>query len=324
MHERDERLQVERERGARGGEKTRRGKARHEEEEQEPVEAEGDETREGVDGAEEKERLALDHEDDTILLRLMQRMWGPLTKGRERLSYEHILVDEAQDLSPVELAVVLDTATEARSVTLAGDIAQRLMMDNGFTNWNDVLGRLGMSHVQIEPLRITYRSTAEIIDFARDVLGPLRNEEENTATRHGAPVELFELGSAGEAVAFLGEALRDLMAHEPRASIAVIARYPEHADLYYEGLKKAEVPFLRRIAEQDFPFRAGVDVTDVRQVKGLEFDYVVLLEVGTSVYPEDDEARHLLHIAATRAAHQLWVTCTGEPSGLIPRSVREG
>ncbi len=61
----------------------------------------------------------------------------------------------------------------------------------------------------------------------------------------------------------------------------------------------------------------------MRQVKGLEFDYVVLLEVSTASYPDQDEARHLLHIAATRAAHQLWVTTTGEPSELVPEELRE-
>ncbi len=282
-----------------------------------------DDRSQGIDGAEEVERPTLDREDDTILLRLFQRMWGPVMRGKERLAYEHILVDEAQDLSPVELAVVMDTASKQQSVTLAGDVAQRLLMDNGFTSWKDVLGRLGLDHVAVEPLRITYRSTAEIIDFARDALGPLASEEENTATRHGAPVELFEFGHSGEAVAFLANALRSLMASEPRASVAVIARYAEQADLYYQGLKNAEVPFLRRIAQQDFPFKAGVDVTDVRQVKGLEFDYVVLLEVSAASYPEDDEARHLLHIAATRAAHQLWVLATGEPSRLLPRKLRD-
>jgi DNA helicase-2/ATP-dependent DNA helicase PcrA len=122
-------------------------------------------------------------------------------------------------------------------------------------------------------------------------------------------------------VAFLGEALRDLMMGEPRSSVAIIARYPEQADLYYDGMLKAEVPFARRIARQDFPFKPGVDVTDVRQVKGLEFDYVVLLEVSNASYPADDEARHLLHIAATRAAHQLWVMSVGEPSPLLPRKL---
>ena len=69
--------------------------------------------------------------------------------------------------------------------------------------------------------------------------------------------------------------------------------------------------------------RGAVDVTDVRQVKGLEFDYVVLVEVSESAYPSDDEARHLLHIAATRAAHQLWILTTSRPSRLLPEALLE-
>jgi DNA helicase-2/ATP-dependent DNA helicase PcrA len=64
-------------------------------------------------------------------------------------------------------------------------------------------------------------------------------------------------------------------------------------------------------------------VTDVRQVKGLEFDYVVLLDVNEASYPAQDEARHLLHIAVTRAAHQLWLTATGKPSPLLPAELVE-
>jgi DNA helicase-2/ATP-dependent DNA helicase PcrA len=291
--------------------------------EREADEADDDDRSQGIDGVEEVEPPKLDREDDALLLRLYQRMWGPLMRGKEVLTYEHVLIDEAQDLSPVELAVVMPTSGEQTSVTLAGDVSQRLLMDNGFTTWREVLGQLGFAHVEIEPLKITYRSTKPIIDFARDVLGPLAPDDEPQATRGGAPIELFEFGHSGEAVAFLGEALRGLMASEPRASVAVIARYPEQADLYYQGLQNAEVPFLRRISRQDFPFKAGIDVTDVRQVKGLEFDYVVLLESSTSSYPEDDEARHLMHIAATRAAHQLWVTTSGDPSLLLPRKLRD-
>jgi DNA helicase-2/ATP-dependent DNA helicase PcrA len=80
---------------------------------------------------------------------------------------------------------------------------------------------------------------------------------------------------------------------------------------------------VRRVRNQDFLFRPGVDVTDIRQVKGLEFDYVVLVDVNASVFPADDASRHLLHIAATRAAHQLWVIFTGPPSPLLPSSLVE-
>lgn len=279
------------------------------------------ERRVGIDGNEELDQVGLDLEDNTLLLRLVQRLRGALSRKGEPMVYEHIFIDEAQDMSPVELTVVLETASRRKSVTLAGDIAQRLHMYNGFSDWRQVLRDLGMAQVNIEPLKLSYRSTHEIIEFATDILGPLKDEETGKATRHGAPVELFRFGHSGDAVAFLGEALRDLMTSEPRASVAVIARYPEQADVYFRGLKTAEVPYLRRIAEQDFPFKPGVDVTDVRQVKGLEFDYVVLVEASTASYGTDDEARHLMHIAATRAAHQLWVTTTGAPSIILPREL---
>lgn len=267
----------------------------------------------------------IDHEDESILLLLHQRLRGPLheRRGREALEYEHILVDEAQDLSPVELSVVVSTTTAQRSLTLAGDVAQRLHMDNGFNSWSEVLGQLDLSHVEVEPLKLSYRSTYEIIEFAHQALGPLAPAEMGRATRGGAPVELFRFAHSGDAVGFLAEALRDLARAEPRSSVAVIARYPEQADLYYKGLMNAEVPNVRRVADQDFEFKPGIDVTDVRQVKGLEFDYVVLVEVNESTYPTSDEARHLMHIAATRAAHQLWLSCSGNPSLLIPQLLRE-
>ena len=292
---------------------------------EEAIEGDGDSRAEiavGVDGEDEEEPAALDREDDALLLRLRQRLSGPLLSRREPLRYEHIFVDEAQDMSPVELAVVLDTSSEQQSVTLAGDIAQKLHLDNGFSDWRHVLEQLRLDHIEIEPLKLSYRSTHEILEFATEVLGPLRNEVSGQATRRGAPVELFGFGGSGEAVGFLAESLRNLVSAEPLSSVAVIARYPEQADIYFKGLRHGEVSNLRRVAEQDFTFRPGVDVTDVRQVKGLEFDYVVIVEVNTSTFPVDDETRHLLHIASTRAAHQLWVFSTGTPSLLIPEGLR--
>jgi DNA helicase-2/ATP-dependent DNA helicase PcrA len=102
----------------------------------------------------------------------------------------------------------------------------------------------------------------------------------------------------------------------------VIARHPEQARLYHEALVAAEVPNVRLVAAQDFSFRPGIDVTDVRQTKGLEFDIVVLLEANEESYPDNDHARRMLHVAMTRGAHQLWVTYTGTPSPLLPPYLR--
>ena len=123
-------------------------------------------------------------------------------------------------------------------------------------------------------------------------------------------------------MAFLAEALRDLATREPRATVALLARHPEQADRYHDGLRRADVPALRRVRAQEFSFRPGVEVTDVRQVKGLEFDYVVMLDVNASSYGRDDEARHLFHIGVTRAAHQLWLLTTAAPSLLVPEDLQ--
>jgi DNA helicase-2/ATP-dependent DNA helicase PcrA len=169
---------------------------------------------------------------------------------------------------------------------------------------------------------VSYRSTREIVDSALHVLGPHAGDVRPVAPRRGAPVESFAFGSAGECTDFLAKALRDLVHSEPLASVALIARHAEQARLYYEALSSSDVPELRLVADQDFSFRAGIDVTDVTQTKGLEFDIVILLEVTEESYPANDLSRRLLHVAMTRAAHQLWVTYTGGSSPLLPAALR--
>ena len=270
------------------------------------------------EGEEVAPGAGLDGEDDAILLRLMQIKHGGIFVSGRRIEYEHVVIDEAQDLCPLEVRVLLDSASQGKSVTIAGDRAQKMIFDNGFTDWPQLLEDAGLPHVEIQPLKITYRSTREVMEFSRHVLGPLHNPDDELIARDGAPVGYFDFGDQGEAVAFLGEALRGLMQREPSASVALIARYPQQADLYYQALRIAEVPRLRRVAREDFSFTAGIDVTDIRQVKGLEFDYVVLVDPTRQNFPETTQSRHLMHIAATRAAFQLWLICAGERSPLLP------
>lgn len=260
----------------------------------------------------------LSPEDDALLLRLHQRLIGELAAGSGKgLAYNHLMVDEVQDLSVVELAVLLSCVASGGSVTLAGDPAQRMVFDTGYNDWTGLMSALSLDGVEVSPLRIGYRSTAEIQRFARAVLGPAWSDDAPQASRPGVPVEVFSFGDPGEAVVFLADALRDLTTQEPLASVALIARYPAQAQMYYHALRGAEITALRRVTEQDFSFAPGIEVTDVRQVKGLEFDYVLLLDVNAESYNDTPESRHLLHIAATRAAHQLWLICPGSSSPLL-------
>jgi DNA helicase-2/ATP-dependent DNA helicase PcrA len=280
----------------------------------------------GRPASEDDERFTLDAEDEALLLRIYQRQRGRIPDGGGNkggvLAYEHLMVDEVQDFSPLELAVLLDTTSAARSVTLAGDTAQAIAPEHGFSDWSALLDFLQIAHERVEPLRVSYRSTREIVDAAEHVLGPLMGDVRPVAPRAGAPVESFAFASAGECAELLTHALKELLRLEPEASVALLARHPEQARAYYEALNHAEVPGLRLVADQDFSFTAGIDITDVRQSKGLEFDIVILLDVNDASYPASDDARRLLHVAMTRAAHQLWVTYTGNPSPLLPQNLR--
>ncbi|HOX43022.1 MAG TPA: ATP-binding domain-containing protein [Myxococcota bacterium] len=261
-----------------------------------------------------------DEEDAPILLRLHQLLLGPLRQGAHaELRYDHLVIDEAQDFSPLELQVLLDTV-RGRSVTLAGDTAQRVT-DNDFRDWGEVLETIGQDHAVVEPLRVSYRSTRPIMELAHRVLGPLAPAEPAAAARDGLPVELLRFGGAGAALTFLADALQELARREPGASVAVLTRSPAQADEAHAALARGELPRLRRVRDQEFTFTPGVEVTDVVQTKGLEFDYVVLVGVDADSYPATESARHLLHVGLTRAIHQAWLLAWGRPSPLLPRDL---
>lgn len=289
-----------------------------------------------VEGERDGATASLDSEDYPLILRIFQVLRGPLLDVQGNpLTVSHLFVDEVQDASPVELRILLDVASGTKddahdpsqlSVTLAGDVAQRMREEDDVHvafDWDATLKELGVpgGAGMIEPLKVSYRSTAEITSFAQGVLGPLAHEAEPIANRHGPPVELFTFGSPGEAVAFLADALRELALDEPDANVALLARFPQQAEVYYEGLMRAEVPNVRRVRRQDFTWERGFDVTDVRQTKGLEFDEVILLDTTAASYPETPQARQALYVGATRAAYQLWCITSETPSKLVTSSL---
>jgi DNA helicase-2/ATP-dependent DNA helicase PcrA len=273
------------------------------------------------------EEAALDPEDEALLLRAWQLRVGPLpARGSgpgAPLRYHHLAVDEVQDFAPLELTVLLDCTDAERSVTLAGDLAQQVAGDAAFASFEELLPQLGLHDAEVTTLETSYRSTAQIMGFARALLGdqPQAGRAPRT-TRSGPPVELFEFADAGACVAFLADALRDLARAEPLASVALLAGSQASAALYHEGLARAEVPRLWRVERHEFRFAPGIEVAEIEQAKGLEFDYVVLLDVDDESFPSTALARRLLHVGATRAVHQLWVTSVGGTAAIALAAAR--
>lgn len=261
---------------------------------------------------------ALEPEDDALLLRAWQLRVGPLQGAKRALRYRHVVVDEVQDFAPVEVQVLLDTLDEDRSLTLAGDAQQHIVSGGGFTSWSAFLQELGVPGAEVDTLRVSYRSSQQIMDFSARVLGDLREAElPMRATRDGPPVEVFRFTAPGACVGFLSDALRRLADEEPLASVALLTPSPEVSDEYFAGLSGSDVPRLRRVENQEFGFMPGIEVTEIEQVKGLEFDYVIVVDASAAQFPNSPLARRRLHVAATRAIHQLWVTCVGTPSPLV-------
>lgn len=266
----------------------------------------------------------LDAEDDALLLHAWQLRVGPLKgNGGRPLRYRHVAVDEVQDFTPLDVRVLLGCLDERKSITLAGDTQQHVMQDAGFTSWADFFGHLGVEGTAVETLRVSYRCSRQVVTFAMDVLGDLVEDDPPLVTREGPPVELFRFTDHGACVAFLADALGELMRDEPLASVAVLTSSPDVSGMYYAGLERGEVPRLRRVLDHEFSFAPGVEVTEISQVKGLEFDYIILVEVSASRFPDTSAARRLLHVGATRAVHQLWLTTVDTPSAIVRQALEK-
>jgi DNA helicase IV len=249
----------------------------------------------------------LDVEDLPILLFLASRGGGAAGK---RLA--HLVVDEAEDVSLFELAV-LGRQLAGHSVTVAGDESQQTF--SSYAGWPEALAALGVERAATVRLEVTYRCPRPVAEVAHAILGPLAPAAPPQAGKDGAPVSRFDFPTDAHAHLFLAGAIRDLVEREPRASVAVVAHAPEVARSIHRLLE--DLPEARLALDGRFTFRPGVDLTDVASVKGLEFDYVIVPDASARAYPDDADARRRLHVAVTRAAHQLWIAAPGTPSPLL-------
>lgn len=271
------------------------------------------------DGTPEAVAGTIDVEDYALLFELLWRKTGrSKTRAGELSNYSHLVLDEAQELSPIELRVLgRAVAPGGGSVTVAGDAAQRIDRTGYFTSWEDAMNALGAAATPAY-LETSYRCPAPIVEFAHALLGPDAPATKPGAVRDGAPVARTILPGDGPAALVLIQALRDLLRRDPEAGVAILARDAGAARALHEVVSRA-LP-ARLVTDGDFAFGPGIEVTEVAAVKGLEFDYVIVPDADAKSYPDTPENRRLLHVAATRASRRLWILSPGKPSPLIPPS----
>ncbi len=272
----------------------------------------------GQDITEDEEDVAgtIDVEDYPVLFEILRRKVGKLETPEGSLrQYAHMVLDEAQELSRLELGLLASALAEPKSISIAGDAAQQTDINSSFATWEELLKILGITGISSAHLTTNYRSPAPISEFAHQVLGPIAGPRPK-APRDGVPVLQQRFHSYGESLVVLIDLLTNLMDQEPHASVAVITRTEKGANDIFRDLSK--IPEARLVVDGHFSFTAGIDVTHVGDVKGLEFDYVVIPDADAHVYQDDSKSRRALHVACTRAVHQLLVVSTGSPSPIVP------
>ncbi len=222
-------------------------------------------------------------------------------------SYGHVIVDEAQELSAMAWRMVM-RRVPTKSLTVVGDVAQT-GNPAGARSWGEMLDPYVKGRWREERLTVNYRTPAEIMAVAADVLASVAPEEEPPESvreegEHPRAVRVGATADFGPQVArVVDEELSGLTAAE-EGRLAVIAPAARIAELAAQV--SGAVPGDRAEA-LDSP----VALLTVTQAKGLEFDRVVLVDPA-GIIAQSPKGGHDLYVAITRATHRLAVVYEGE------------
>ncbi|MEV6422329.1 ATP-binding domain-containing protein [Streptomyces sp. NPDC051662] len=209
--------------------------------------------------------------------------------------YGHIVIDEAQDLSPMECRAIARRA-EFGSLTVLGDLAQ------GTTpwaarSWPELLAHLGRPDAAVTPLTTGFRVPGAVVELANRLLASLDVDVPPARSLRGDG-ELTVRQTADPAGA-VTEAVRKALDRE--GSIGVIA-----ADAEAERLRTVlTAAGIATTAPDELGASAArVAVLPATAAKGLEYDHVVLVE-PVAIAEAEARGRHRLYVALTRAVSRL-------------------
>jgi DNA helicase IV len=228
-------------------------------------------------------------------------------------AFGHVIVDEAQELSQMAWRMLLRRCP-ARSMTIVGDVAQTGDLA-GLSSWDSALGPYLGERWRLSPLTINYRTPAEIMAVAADVLAaidpalePPRSVRETGHLPWRLETDEAALpGAVADAAAALAEQTGD-------GKLAVIV--PAAAQ---EALAEAVSAVLPGTAVGEDPdLTSPVVVLTVRQAKGLEFDSVLIADPG-QILAESSRGLSDLYVALTRATQRLGVVGAGNWPEVLQR-----
>ena len=219
---------------------------------------------------------------------------------------KHLVVDEMQDYTPIQYAVINKLFPCQK--TILGDFGQSLNPHYRL-HMEDL--RCLYEEAEFLSLHKSYRSTFEIIEFAK---GIMENSVIEVIERHGDEVEIIYCEDKSEQFAKMERRADHFTREEDRGSLGIICKTNADAQKLHEKLSKT--CHVHLLSPDSGQFKKGVSVTSIQMAKGLEFDEVIIMDADQETYATDYD-RSLLYIACTRAMHRLTLLHTGELSRLI-------
>ncbi|MCY9785979.1 AAA family ATPase [Nocardiopsis sp. EMB25] len=211
----------------------------------------------------------------------------------------HIVVDEAQDLSPMQCRAIGRRCVSG-SLTVLGDVAQGTS-PSAARNWSTLLEHLGKPTGHLRVLDRGYRVPAQIIDFAARLLPTIAPGLGVPSAVRRAEGSLTVTAADGPLASAVAEACRDAL--EGEGSVGLIAADHELSAL--RDALAAEGLSAPLLGEADLDAGRLVAVP-ASLAKGLEFDAVVVAEPASVVAAEERGANRL-YVVLTRAVSTLHV-----------------
>lgn len=232
-----------------------------------------------------------------------------LNKNYERI--KHTVIDEAQDLGEFNF-YVLKESLPASTFSIFGDLAQSIYDYRGINNWNEVNEVMFSGNGEIVNFNKSYRTTAEIMESADDVLDSIGLSRSDMVVRHGNPVQVSEIEDVNNIPEYIAEKICEYK-EKGYKTIAVISKTDLLSNYINKALKMFGINIPNVTANDDLideKFR--VCTISNQLAKGLEFDAVILNNANEEIYSSNSSLdMKLLYVALTRALHELDIVYSG-------------
>jgi DNA helicase IV len=229
-------------------------------------------------------------------------------------AYGHVIVDEAQELSAMAWRMVM-RRIPTRSLTVVGDVAQRGSAA-GARSWAQMLDPYVKGRWHEEYLTVNYRTPAEIMAVAADVLASVAADEQPPESVREEGVPPRAVRGLDQVASVVGAEHDELDAENGPGNgqggrLAVIAPTARIGELV--RALPAAVP-----GDRPEVLDSPVALLTVGQSKGLEFDRVVLVDPA-GILAQSPAGGHDLYVALTRATHRLTVVYDGDLPAALNR-----